>query len=91
MFRGLFFTSAQQQGTPASFLRRKLGLNGPTRSLERGTKPYFLHDLLAVVLRRDEPLARRTPRAIQLRLFSHLLGLGGWLRFCILFLFFSLP
>ena len=85
-FRGLFFTSAQQQGTPSSFLRRQLHFDSPTRPVERGTKPYFLHDLFAVVLRRDQPLARRTRRAIRIGLFKHLFGLGGAVAFCILFL-----
>jgi type VI secretion system protein ImpL len=78
-FRGLFFTSATQQGTPQSFVRRQLHFESPATPLTPGTKPYFLHDLFSVILPRDQYLARRTGRAIRGRLFRHLsiFGVGA--------------
>jgi type VI secretion system protein ImpL len=60
--RGVFFGSAQQQGTPFSALRDTLGFKTPPLALEESTESYFLHDLLTVILPRDRHLARPTTR-----------------------------
>lgn len=86
-FRGLFFSSAQQQGSRYSFLRHQLHFDGQSRSIERGARAYFLHDLFDVVLRRDQYLVRPTYRAIRSRLFKHLFGFSGCVAFCVLLLF----
>jgi type VI secretion system protein ImpL len=86
-FRGLFFSSAQQQGARYSFLRQQLHFDGQSRSIERGTRAYFLHDLFDVILRRDQYLVRPTSRAIRSRLFKHLFGFSGCVAFCVLLLF----
>ncbi len=62
-FRGLFFCSAQQQGAPVSFLRHELHFEEQSRPLPREIKNYFLHDLFAVILSRDQGLVRRTRTA----------------------------
>jgi type VI secretion system protein ImpL len=85
-FRALFFSSAQQQGTPHSLLRRQLHFDYPVRPLAPGTKPYFLHDLFAVILLRDQYLSRRTGRAIRGRLFRNLSIFGGGVALCIVLL-----
>jgi type VI secretion system protein ImpL len=76
-FRALFFSSAQQQGNPHSLIRRQLHFDSPANPLTPGTKAYFLHDLFAVILQRDQYLARRTGRAIRGRLFRNLSILGA--------------
>ena len=85
-FRGLFFSSATQQGTPHSLLRRQLRFTNPVSPLTPASKPYFLHDLFAVILPRDQYLARRTGRAIRGRLFRHLSIFGVCAAFSVLLL-----
>ena len=62
-FRGFFCSSAQQQQTPISLVHRPLGLQPPPTPQPEGMKSYFLHDLFAVILRRDQHLATSTGRA----------------------------
>jgi type VI secretion system protein ImpL len=85
-FRALFFSSAQQQGSPHSLLRRQLHFDYPIKPLAPGTTPYFLHDLFAVILQRDQYLARRTGRAMRGRLFRNLSIFGAGLALCVLLL-----
>jgi type VI secretion system protein ImpL len=86
--RGVFFTSAQQQGPRYSFLRRQLHFAESGRAAEHSTRSYFLHDLFAVVLPRDQYLVRPTDRAIRDRLFRHLSSFGGCIALCLLLLCF---
>lgn len=86
-FRGLFFSSAQQQGTPHSFLRRQLHFDASPKILAAGTKPHFLHDLFAVILQRDQYLVRPTRRAIRRRLLKRFSIVGGCVALCLLLLF----
>jgi type VI secretion system protein ImpL len=85
-FRGLFFSSAKQQGTPQSLVRRQLRFTHPVSPLAPGSQPHFLHDLLSVILPRDQYLARRTGRAIRGRLFRHLSIFGVSAAFSVLLL-----
>lgn len=82
--RGLFFSSAQQQGIPTSFLRRTLHFDGQSRALTQETRTYFLHDLFKEILPRDQYLARPTPKAKGFRLFKHLFVLVSSLVLCLL-------
>jgi type VI secretion system protein ImpL len=55
--RGLFFCSAQQDGTTFSFVRRQWqGMEHANEGTE--SKPYFLQDLLTTLLLRDRSLMR---------------------------------
>jgi type VI secretion system protein ImpL len=85
-FRGLFFSSAKQQGTPQSLIRRRLRFTHPASPLAPGSQPHFLHDLFSVILPRDQYLARRTGRAIRGRLFRHLSLFGVSATFSVLLL-----
>jgi type VI secretion system protein ImpL len=85
-FRGLFFSSAKQQGTPQSLVRRRLRFTHPVSPLSPGSQPHFLHDLFSVILPRDQYLARRTGRAIRGRLFRHLSLFGVSATFSVLLL-----
>lgn len=58
MFRGVFFVSARQEGTPLSSLRQQLGISAqPTPYDGKTHRHYFLHDLFNAVLPRDRALA----------------------------------
>jgi type VI secretion system protein ImpL len=81
-FRGIFFCSAQQQGTPLSLLRRELHVSGRDKPLERQAKSYFLHDLFAFILPRDRYLVRSTVRKNTLRRVRDLLTFGVCLALC---------
>jgi type VI secretion system protein ImpL len=83
LFRGLFFGSAQQQGTPFSFLRRQFHFDSQSASAQRRTA-YFLQDLFTVILPRDQYLARPTDRTLRKRLLKHLFGFGACLALCLL-------
>jgi type VI secretion system protein ImpL len=76
-FRGIFFSSVPQGGTPLSLLRRQLRIDTSVSPLARSTKTYFLHDLFSVVLPRDQYLVQTTAKASRGRLFKHLFGLVG--------------
>jgi type VI secretion system protein ImpL len=88
VFRGMFFCSAQQQGPRHSFLRRQLHFAEPHRTSEHGAKVYFLHDLFAVILPRDQYLVRPTGKSVRGRLWRHLFGFGGCVVLCLLLLLF---
>ena len=89
-FRGVFFSSAQQQGPRHSFLRRQLHVNGHSRADTTGTRAYFLHDLFTVVLPRDQYLVHTTFRGRTRRLLRHLLGFSTSIAVCVLLLLFFL-
>ena len=84
-FRGLFFSSARQQSPAHSFLRQQLHFEHPARPQEAGTRPYFLHDLLAVILQRDQYLTRPVGRR---RLFKQLSISAAGVALCLLLLLF---
>lgn len=73
MVRGLFFTSARQEGPRYSFLRRELRFPEAHPLVEEDTTAYFLHDLIAYILPRDQHLARPTPGAVTARRIGRLL------------------
>jgi type VI secretion system protein ImpL len=83
-FRGLFFCSAQRQGTPVSFLRRELSFKAPIDGPEVGARNYFLHDLFSVILPRGRYLARPTAETSRGWLLKHLLGSAACLGLCLL-------
>ncbi|PON14684.1 hypothetical protein C2W62_27815 [Candidatus Entotheonella serta] len=59
--RGLFFTSAQQQGDPVSMLLPDSSLPHQSQGVSASQQPYFIHDLIATRLKNDHGLvcARR--------------------------------
>lgn len=82
-FRGLFFSSAHQEGQPFSRLRQQFRLGNQSRPLARGTKAYFLHDLFAHILPRDQSLSEPTGRASRWRRLKDFFGVGVCLLFCL--------
>lgn len=83
-FRGLFFSSARQQQTPISLVRRPLGFQPPSIPQPEGMRPYFLHDLFAVILRRDQYLATATRQARRGRWWRHLVSVSSSVGCCLL-------
>jgi type VI secretion system protein ImpL len=83
-FRGLFLCSAQQQGTPRSFLRRDLRFDAQQAPPAGRSRNYFLHDLFSFILPRDRYLARSTARTTSVRRLRDLLTLGACLGLCAL-------
>jgi len=63
LFRGIFFSSAQQTGARVSLLRQELRVGGEATPVLAGTKRYFLSDLFESILPRDRALAATTPQA----------------------------
>jgi type VI secretion system protein ImpL len=82
--RGLFFCSAQQQGTPVSLLRRQFRLEGQSSAPQKGMQGYFLHDFFAEVLPRDRYLAQPTGRARRRGPLRHLFSAAGCVMLCAL-------
>ncbi|MGE0826419.1 MAG: type VI secretion protein IcmF/TssM N-terminal domain-containing protein [Candidatus Binatia bacterium] len=84
LFRGLFFTSAQQQGPLLSPLRRQLQVPESTVVREEGNAHYFLYDLFHTILPRDRGLTTLTVREKRRRGFARLFGVGTWLTLALL-------
>jgi type VI secretion system protein ImpL len=82
-WRGIFFCSAQQQGTPLSFLRRAWDFAAHDRTPAADPTPYFVHDLVTHILPRDQHLVRVTGTARRGRLWRHLAGLVVCLGLCL--------
>ncbi len=77
LFRGLYFTSARQQGRPFSKLLTSLGLP----AIEQKTvseKSGFLHDFFAKVLINDRALLAPTKQALSWKRLTQNLGLSVW-------------
>src|SRR5215510_11038831 len=88
--RGIFFSSAQQQGPRYSFARRKFRFDSHASSVSSGTKTYFLHDSFAVVLPRDRALVKPTRGAIRGRWLWHFFGFSSCVALCLLLIFLLL-
>jgi len=73
-FRGIFFSSARQEGVPRSALRSRLHLSEEHAPQEATARHYFLHDLFDSILPRDRSLVRSTAREQRKR------GLGKLVR-----------
>lgn len=76
-FRGVFFCSAQQLGTPVSLLRQQLHIAENASPQEEKRIPYFLHDLFLEIIPRDRGLVTLTQKERRRRGFSQIFGLGG--------------
>jgi len=83
-WRGVFFCSAQQQGALLSCVRRALHFEPQSQCVERGTKPYFLHDLFADILHRERGLVQRTSKQMRGTRRRGVLGFAGCMVLCLL-------
>lgn len=79
LFRGIFFSSGRQEGTPYSHFLRTLGFSEQVTSLPGTDRGLFLHDFFAKVLPNDRRLIFPTLQALRWRQFTHNLGIISWL------------
>jgi type VI secretion system protein ImpL len=78
LLRGLYFSSARQEGTPYSHLLGSLGLIAEKEVLPGVSKGLFLHDFFAKLLPGDQRLFAPTTRAMQWQILTRNLGLTSW-------------
>ncbi len=77
-FRGIFFSSGRQEGTPYSHFLKDLGLIDEKEVLTASSKGLFLHDFFARILPGDRGLFSLTQRAIEWKHLTRNLGLTSW-------------
>jgi type VI secretion system protein ImpL len=79
MFRGLYFSSGQQQGSPYSHFLKSLGLIDERDMLPNTSRGLFLHDFFASILPSERGLFAPTKQAIAWNRLTKNLGLMAWL------------
>ncbi len=79
IFRGIYFSSGRQEGTPYSHFLGALGLIGERDVLPGTSKGLFLHDFFSKVLPSDRGLFAPTSRALEWQIITRNLGLAAWL------------
>jgi len=77
-FRGIFFSSGRQEGTPYSHFLKDLGLIEEQEVLADRSRGLFLHDFFAKILPGDRGLFSMTQRAIAWKRLTRNLGLTAW-------------
>lgn len=79
IFRGLYFSSGRQEGTPYSHFLNALGLLEEKDILPGTNKGLFLHDFFSKILPRDRGLFAPTKRALEWSRITRNLGLTSWI------------
>ncbi len=79
IFRGLFFSSGRQEGTPYSHFLQALGLIEEKEVLPGTNKGLFLHDFFSKILPRDRGLFAPTKRSVEWARVTRNLGLTAWI------------
>lgn len=79
IFRGLFFSSGRQEGSPFSRFLNAMGLIEQADVLPGTNKGLFLHDFFSKILPADRSLFAPTQRAARWRSLTTNLGLISWL------------
>ncbi len=79
IFRGLFFSSGRQEGTPYSHFLRTLGLIEEREVLPGTSRGLFLHDFFAKILPKDRGLFAPTKRSMEWSRITRNLGLTSWI------------
>ncbi len=79
IFRGLFFSSGRQEGTPYSHFLQALGLIDEKEVLPGTNKGLFLHDFFSKILPRDRGLFAPTKRSVEWARVTRNLGLTAWI------------
>ncbi|MBJ6724531.1 type VI secretion protein IcmF/TssM N-terminal domain-containing protein [Geomesophilobacter sediminis] len=77
LLRGIFFTSAEQNGAASAAIEPACGSTLPPRR-EEPSRGLFLHDLFARTLPADRALGTPTKRAAEWRRVTDNLGLVAW-------------
>jgi type VI secretion system protein ImpL len=79
LFRGLFFSSGRQEGTPFSHFLNALGLIQGREVLAGTSKGLFLHDLFGKILPSDRRLFMPTQHMAQWNRLTRNMGLTAWI------------
>ena len=85
IFRGLYFSSGMQEGTPFSHFLKDLGLMG-NQSVQPGTsRGLFLHDFFSKLLPLDRRLFQVTQRSAAWNRLTRNIGFAAWTTLIIAF------
>ena len=76
--RGLYFSSAHQEGIAASALMDRLGFATERQSIPTSNLSLFLRDFFGRILQQDRTLVAPTRTAVVLARFTQNLGLATW-------------
>ena len=85
LFRGIFFTSGRQEGTPFSHFLKDLGLISEQQVLPGTNKGLFLHNFFAALLPGDRGLFSLTARGAQWIRLTKSLGFASFVAIIITF------
>ena len=77
-FRGIFFSSGRQEGSPYSHFLKELGLIGERDMLPGTNKGLFLHDFFSKILPADRELFMPTRKALSWYRLTQNMGLIAW-------------
>lgn len=76
--RGLYFSSAHQEGVAASALMERLGFASERQPQQVANLSLFLRDFFGRILQQDRNLVAPTRTAVVLARFTQNLGLAAW-------------
>ncbi|MEE4364248.1 MAG: type VI secretion protein IcmF/TssM N-terminal domain-containing protein, partial [Desulfotignum sp.] len=77
-FRGVFFSSGRQEGTPFSHFLKEMGLIGEQQVLPGTSRGLFLHDFFSRVLPSDRGLFTKTQRGDAWARLTRNIGFAAW-------------
>jgi type VI secretion system protein ImpL len=77
-FRGIYFSSGRQEGSPYSHFLKELGLIGERDLLPDTNKGLFLHDFFSKIIPADRELFTPTRRALSWHRLTQNMGLIAW-------------
>ncbi|WP_022665660.1 type VI secretion protein IcmF/TssM N-terminal domain-containing protein [Desulfospira joergensenii] len=77
-FRGVFFSSGRQEGTPFSHFLKDMGLIGEQEVLPGTSRGLFLHDFFSRLLPSDRGLFTKTQRGAAWARLTRNIGFAAW-------------
>ncbi|WDP92871.1 MAG: type VI secretion system protein ImpL [Desulfobacter sp.] len=77
-FRGIFFSSGRQEGTPFSHFLKDMGLIGEAQVLPGTSRGLFLHDFFTRLLPSDRGMFTKTMRGAAWARLTRNLGFAAW-------------
>ncbi|MDH4273412.1 MAG: hypothetical protein OEW08_00085 [Gammaproteobacteria bacterium] len=83
--RGIYFTSAHQEGSLVSIFERELPSANMVGIANAQERSYFLRGFLGTVLKQEKSIARPTKRAVSLQALRQNVGLVAWASICVVF------
>ncbi len=83
LLRGIYFSSAHQDGVPHSSFLPELGFQDEQHPQSPGDTSFFLRDVFGKVLKNDQSLVAPTAKTVYLRRIKQNIGLSSWVFFCL--------